>query len=253
MIQLLYLGGDNISRLSLKIIALLTMILDHISILFFPEATILRLIGRMAFPLYCFLIVDGYFHVKDDKKRLCKYILNILLFAIITEVPFNLLFYNRYFYFLQQNVLFDLFLGLIMLILLDQVKNNKALKIFYFLMTAFLSTIFFANYIFHGVILFYGFYLYKKSLKNNTLYTAIIAFATSQLLTSIVLKCFIDNKPFFNVLMNNYILAGTFITIPLILNYNGLQGKYNKAIKYLFYLSYPLHIVLFLLIKYYVL
>ena len=250
MILLLYLGGDIISRLSLKIIALITMIIDHIGSLLFPEITILRIIGRLAFPLYCFLLVDGYEHIKNDKKRLAKYAINLLLFAIISEVPFNLMQNHTCSYILHQNVLFELFVGLLMLIGVDFAKDNRLLKtIFVYLASIFAFALFF-DYSFFGVLLILGLYYYRKSDKNSILYISFLIFIILFIVYDLLATYTPDVSNYWaNSLAEDIYLIGVPFAIPLILSYNGSQGKHNRFIKYFFYFSYPLHIIILLFIE----
>ena len=99
----------------LKYIAMLTMLIDHIAasglIFLLIDAGmstrlyfISRMIGRIAFPIYVFLLVEGFVHTKDIKK----YIIRIALFALISEVPFDLAFYNTVFDIYHQNFMWEL-------------------------------------------------------------------------------------------------------------------------------------------------
>lgn len=83
---------------------------------------ILRSIGRLAFPIFCFLLVEGYFHTHDVKK----YAIRLGLFALISEIPFNLGITQQLFSFDYQNVFFTLLAGLIAIWGLDQAKNAIA-------------------------------------------------------------------------------------------------------------------------------
>jgi len=101
---------------NLKIIAIISMLIDHVGAVLFPEVLALRIIGRLAFPIFCFLIVEGYFHTKDLKK----YITRLGIFAIIAEVPFDLAFHDTILEFTYQNVFFTLAIGLVAVYLYDK-------------------------------------------------------------------------------------------------------------------------------------
>lgn len=97
----------GISQEALKILACVTMLLDHIGAVYYP-GSVLRDIGRISFPIFCFLLAEGYFHTHSRKR----YALRLILSAMLAEVPFDLAFYGRI-YWGHQNVMVTLFLGLL--------------------------------------------------------------------------------------------------------------------------------------------
>ena len=100
---------DNIKldRDVLKLIAVVTMFIDHIGSIIFPHIMFLRIIGRISFPIFAFLIVNGYRHTHNLKK----YLLRLAAFAIISEIPYNLIWSGDIAYPNSQNVFVTLFLG----------------------------------------------------------------------------------------------------------------------------------------------
>ena len=95
-----------ISQESLKLIACVTMLIDHIGAVFFPPVMWLRVIGRISFPIYCFLLSEGVHHTRSP----LKYGLRLLLVALLAELPYDLLFYGR-FTWLRNSVMVTLLLG----------------------------------------------------------------------------------------------------------------------------------------------
>ncbi len=119
-------GTRTFTGYDLKIIALATMLIDHIGAVVlwrYMDATnqmsgwvaseyqIIRYIGRMAFPIYCFLLVEGFLHTKS----VGKYILRLIAFALISEVPFDMAFGNDICLWESSNVFFTLAIGLVLI------------------------------------------------------------------------------------------------------------------------------------------
>ena len=133
-----------LSGSALKLIALITMIIDHIgaavlemgviegyntgmlnisyeSALFWWNVdSVLRAIGRISFPIYCFLIAEGYTHTRDPRK----YALRLGAFALISEIPFDLAFYHSWWSMEHQNVFFTLLLGLLAIMTVDYYERR---------------------------------------------------------------------------------------------------------------------------------
>ncbi len=112
------------SAFVLKIIAMVTMIIDHMSVVFLQDnLTLLRIgrsIGRLAFPIFCFLIVEGYHHTKN----VWKYMLRLLIFAVISEVPFDMMADGKFAAWENFNVLWTLLFGLLAITLVDLLKQK---------------------------------------------------------------------------------------------------------------------------------
>lgn len=110
------------SGTALKWIAVVSMFLDHAaevlladfavsSLLWRQIYEVMRGVGRLAFPIYAFLLVEGFLHTRDIKK----YQMRLLVFAVLSEIPFDLAVFHTLFYWNYQNVFFTLFLGLLAL------------------------------------------------------------------------------------------------------------------------------------------
>ena len=123
-----------LSGSALKCIALVTMIIDHIGVILLKNSnivllrtgmgpltlyTLMRKIGRLAFPIYCFLLVEGFLHTHDRRK----YGLNLLIFALISEIPWNLE-HTGALHYTAQNVFFTLFLGYVGLCCIENFRED---------------------------------------------------------------------------------------------------------------------------------
>lgn len=100
----------------LEMIAMITMFIDHVGLVFFPNEEWLRAIGRVAFPLYVWFLVVGY----KKTKNLKKYTLRLVIIALAAQLPYSYLFKLP-----QFNVVFTLLLALAALYVLDRVKKRK--------------------------------------------------------------------------------------------------------------------------------
>ena len=100
------------------------MFIDHAGLALFPSVGIFRCIGRLAFPLYCFLVAQGFRHTRDIRA----YARRLLLLALISEVPFDLLIFGRISSAMEQNVVFSLLLGLLALYAVRMLEGKSAVQ-----------------------------------------------------------------------------------------------------------------------------
>ena len=220
----------GISAAVLKWIAVVTMIIDHFAVAVYPQFAsyeysvyyIMRKIGRLAFPIYCFLLVEGFFHTKNVKK----YFRNCFLFAILSEIPFNMAIFGQVFYSRGQNVYFTLCIGLATLIILDRRKRYPKskymlLQIFIIVLAASIGQIFDVDYHWKGVLFIVMFYYVRNMQEWIRNLVGICAFA--------------------------YEGTAPLAFLPIHF-YNGTRGR---QMKYLFYAIYPIHLLILGLIRLY--
>jgi hypothetical protein len=217
----------------LKIIALTTMIIDHYGAIFQGDTMFFRMIGRLAFPIYCFLLVEGYFHTSDVKK----YAKRLFIFALISEVPFDLAFYNKL-GFVHQNIFFTLFIGLAAIYILDNRegkynfnKNTVVLiKTAVILISCVLATLLSVDYSAIGIIYILVFYFTR----NYDKFKRFITIVPIMLIVNFSASIF---QQF------------SLLALPLLYSYNGELGPKNKILQISFYVAYPLHLMIFYIIK----
>ena len=212
----------------LKIIAIVTMLIDHLAAFCWyneplfqqPLFTIgkpitiyllLRVIGRFAFPLFAFLLVQGFIHTRSRKR----YGLNLLVFAIISEIPWNLLRSGTWLC-PKQNVFFTLLIGLLGLCAMERFKENRKYLLASLAGLLILSVLVNADYGCAG----YAFILLLYAMRDNRILQAVIG------------SC---------ILPGRWITGLAFIPINM---YNGQRGFIKGTfVKYLFYAFYPLHLI----------
>jgi hypothetical protein len=124
----------------LEIIAMITMLIDHIGYIFFPDEKIFRYIGRVAFPIYVYSLTLGYHYTKSHKM----YVIRLLRLAFVSQIPYTLAFVST-----QLNVIFTLLICLLILWIID----NKKWFIAFPLTIILIGLSQFCDYGFYGVLL----------------------------------------------------------------------------------------------------
>lgn len=218
------------SSFLLKIIACITMFTDHVGYLIFHgKLSFMNYIGRIAFPIFAYQISEGYLHTKNLKK----YLLRLLIFAIISQYPY-MLFHNLISSSFALNIFFTLLLGLICIIIYDKL-SNKFISLILCTEIAFIAELIHCDYGFWGIAVVLFFYIFKdkKMLMN---------------LSFILLVCI---KYFYRFYIYGFsfktlwLFIGTLSPLIFINLYNKKQGR---KIKYFLYIFYPVHLLLIYLI-----
>lgn len=237
-----FVGRYGLSGSVIKIIAIVTMLIDHVGAGIFENwmfgsgmklepwmydlNLVLRGIGRIAFPIFCFLLVEGYTHTRN----VWKYFGRLMLFGVISEIPFDLAIFRTVWHKEYQNVFWTLALGVLMMICMDKVsgfnsfkkheKLNKLAVIAFdaaiFFVVAVLAVIFSTDYHALGIMTILLIYVSRKNR-----WMQLIAVAAACWLV-------LDELP------------ALFCLIPLAL-YNGKRGF---GLKYFFYAFYPAHLLI---------
>ncbi|WP_277236881.1 TraX family protein [Merdimonas faecis] len=197
----------------LKCIAIVSMALDHTGAVLYPSQIWLRCLGRIAFPIFCFLIVEGFFHTHDVRR----YMGRLGVFALISEIPYDLAFRGVPLEYAHQNVFFTLLIGIGMMVLLER-NREWPVKAVILLLAMWLAVLIRSDYNFRGVLLIFVFYIFHESR-----WLAVTA------------------GGFWNFLYQGVIQKyGVLSVLPLAL-YNGERGR---KMKYFFYIFYPAHLLL---------
>lgn len=207
----------QINTFTLKMIAIITMVIDHVGHIFFPEMTLLRIIGRLSFPIFAYVLTEGFIHTKDVKK----YMLRLGIFAILSEIPYDLAIMGSVLEFTHQNIFFTLFLGMLMMWLVSKTKNiilQYGIVAALILLCQLLNT----DYSNIGVLMIFIFYVFRERKIEKLLIVGLIFIA-----------------------LTGGIQLYAILALPLIALHNGEQGPKMKAF---FYLFYPAHLLILYLI-----
>lgn len=217
----------------IKIIAIVTMVIDHVGLFFFPHLLWPRIIGRIAFPLFAWLIANGARHTRDMRA----YGVRLFALALVSQIPFtlaNLQIGGSLFYL---NVVFTLFLGLVAIYAL-QMLRHPALKVSAVLVLALIANVIHADYGAAGVLSIAAFYIFfdRKLLLilSQAVILGILPIIVSYL--EYVLKMSLSL-----VYIGSVFEAFSLISLGFILLYNGQLGIRANM---LFYYFYPIQYVL---------
>lgn len=220
----------------LKCIALVAMTVDHVVSVVFPGyptdwyIILLHIVGRLAAPIFWFFIAEGYHYTRDRRK----YTLRLLAFALIGHFAYNFAFGIPFIpfqtsVFNQTSVMWPLFWGVVALGITDHEKLKQWQKTL--LIIGICVITFCADWSCIAVmaILEIGQHRgdFKRQMQGMMVYVAMYA---------VVYALFIH--PVYGAIQ-----IFTALTIPLLMRYNGERGKW-KGMKYLFYVYYPLHLIL---------
>ena len=252
-------SAGKIPGSTLKIIAMVCMLIDHTAAVLFDRILIsrgllnavnasdggasflstgntaviyyadmiMRAIGRISFPIFCFLLIEGFMHTHDVKK----YALNLGIFALVSEIPFDLAFAGKPFYLDYQNVFFTLFIGLVMMIFLQKIDSKAQKdagawqranwkvsvgKLLVIVAACAVATLLKTDYSAMGILTIVLMY----NMRKNKMYCIGIGCAVLTLLSLNEITCFLAMIP--------------------VHFYNGKRGL---NLKYPFYAFYPVHLL----------
>ena len=210
-----FIQGKGLSGSALKVIALVSMTLDHIAYHLMDHGIAydaMRTMGRMAFPIFAFLLVEGYVHTRSVRK----YALNLFVFALVSDIPWWLLNRDN-----THNVFFTLLLGLVAMEGMNKIGNKPLHWCVLMAVVCGIATYLHVDYEYSGILLICAFYMFR---------------------TYNVMKCLLAT-----LFMYPYGVAGLWLGLVVLLCYNGQRGFINgQYAKYIFYTYYPLHLLFFL-------
>ncbi len=227
------------SSFLLKIIACFTMLLCHIPFVYPQYSVPLIYIGKISFPLYAFLISEGYVHTRNFSK----YLTRLIVFGVISQIPAYLLFVGKSFNGLYLNIFFTLALGLLGIRIYDKIKS-KYISIPLIILLSVIAELLKFDYGAFGVLMIVCFYVFKRNKLNMVL---------SQMFLMFILymkKMSYYTFSLFNLQYILFQLLFSVISLAIILTYNGKKGKSSSKIKLMFYCFYPVHLIILDLLKF---
>lgn len=238
----------DISSAGLHILAMAFMLCDHLWATVIPGNNWLTCIGRLAFPIFAFMLVEGYFHTRNLKK----YALRLLIFAVFSEIPFNLMYSSSPTYILHQNVIWTLLIGLWMIHLNEkaQTGNKPILASLVRVGTVFLGIILglvsFADYNAAGVLMILVFYFFR----GNYWWCYLGQLVGMYYINFEMLRGLVYPVTIFGFSMEIPQQGLAILSLIFIWLYRGRKGYSSKWFQQLCYWFYPAHMLLLWLIRY---
>ena len=222
------------SGAQLKYLAFISMLIDHVNNAIVTPmldgggfllylSNIFSILGRIAFPIFIFFIVEGFFKTSNRKK----YLITLLIFGVISEVPFDMFTSKTFFDPHWNNMMFTLALCLITIWIIDSIKNKLDNKVLWYVISiiililfGFLAMQLSLDYDYHAIVVAYLFYIFydKPILGAGLGYLSII-------------------KELYS-----------FLGFGMTLTYNGERGRQYKWLNYFFY---PVHILILGILRFY--
>jgi len=231
------------NRFTIKIIAITTMLIDHMGAMLFPQAIWMRMIGRLAFPLFAWMIAQGFRYTHSRRK----YLIRLLIFAVICEVPFQLAFPGH-----GTNVLWTLALGLTAITAWEAIED-KVLGAAAVLACGIAALALKTDYDIYGVLTIFLFHLFGDAKDRGKLAGSLLALNLIYLPVSYGLwETIFTRSDSWMILarLENVILQTlSMFALLFVFTYNGRPGPLRA--KYLFYAFYPGHIFILYLIAHY--
>ena len=217
----------------LKLIACITMLIDHFGHAIVPNLPVpymvelyyaCRILGRLAFPIYCFLLVEGMHHTRNPRK----YILRLGIGILLAELPFDILFEGG-FTWAYQSVMVTLTLGAIMLLCMRKTEK-KGVKLLLVIPFTVLAELAKCDYGGWGIVIIAVFGLFDG--------------AGLQTLALLLVNGYMESArvPILGIPVSVQLFA-VLAMVPIAL-YSGRKLSHSKTLQWAFYLFYPVHLLL---------
>lgn len=238
---------NGLTSFTLHILAMLFMLCDHLWATLFPAAEWLSCIGRLAFPIFAFMIAEGYSHTSNVKK----YVLRLLICAVITEVPFDLFYGGTVFYPFHQNVLWTFLIALLTIILIEKTRKLKkrflgwVLAAVTVLVSYAVGTLAMVDYYGAGILTVLVFYFFReRKWQNFAAQLVCLAVINIGMLKGMYYTFTFAGHEFELAQQGLALLA----LIPIWL-YKGERGYHSRWFKWFCYAFYPAHLIILYIVS----
>ena len=226
----------GLNSTALRLLAILFMLLDHLWATVVPGNLWMTCAGRLAFPIFAFQLYEGYRHTGDFRR----YCLRLLLFALLSEIPFNLFYAGSVLFPFHQNVMFTLLLGLLAIRQADMLRREQGIKRKSLRCLALLAVLaggvlLFPDYGLMGVMTVLCFFVFREH--------RLFQLAAMAVLNIFAFKGQTIPVSLFGLACDFPIQGFALLSLPLIWLYNGQKGPGGRGLRLFWYIFYPLHML----------
>lgn len=240
-------GQFDLSAAALHILAMVFMLMDHMWATVLPAQGWLTCVGRLAYPIFAFLVVEGYFHTHSFRK----YLLRLFLFAVLSEIPFDLMYDGSAFYPFHQNVLWTFLIALLCIHLMERLRAKYSRWVYgcgcvgVCLLGYLLGTVGMVDYYGAGVLIVLAFYFFRPRRWFCLLgQIVVLGYLNIWMLKGRYYPISLGGWSFDFYQQSLALLS----LIPIWL-YRGRQGHHSKGFQYACYAFYPVHMLVLAVIS----
>ena len=235
---------NGLSGFDLKLLAMLLMLCDHLWATIVSGNDWLTCVGRLAFPIFAFQIAEGWAHTSDRRN----YRRRVLIWALISEIPFNLMAAGGLVYPFHQNVMFTFWLAMLFMGLMDRAEQKGRLAfglsiVASILLGYFVGFVLFVDYFGYGIVTVLVFYLARK-----IAYSWLVQLLGIGYINLFLMKGLVYPISLFGMEWNFPQQGFALLALPLIWLYNGRAGTRSKAARLVGYAFYPVHMLILALL-----
>lgn len=224
---------------ALHLIAMLSMFIDHAAIILFDNQEIMRMMGRIAFPIFAFLLVEGFKKTKSRKN----YFLRLLMLAVISEPIFDYALTGKFVYWFHQNTIFTFIIAFGFMLYIEKNRKNLFKVALALAATPVVGFVTLIDYFYVGITTVMVFYMFDKRTKTHLV---------GQIISMTIIAFAISGNPLYEFSNASFVIPDEILSIfslAFIWLYKGVQGYHKPWFRNFCYAFYPGHFALLILIK----
>ncbi len=258
------------------------MLCDHLASAFFDGNAVMRSIGRTAFPIYAFLIAEGFYHIKNrstaDEKlaggygsngtsldkgisgiaissKVKKHFTRLLLLTLISEIPYDLMEEGKFFAWNSQSVMLTLLVGMAGLLIVEYFRNFPVFIVVFYVVAALAMYLARPNYYVAGIFMILFYYWYANNCREWPVWKKYLILTAFSLVYLPLYNWIRYGFPGLEELVTRTLKGWSWLVPYIWINllfatYNGKNGYKNKTLNMCYALFYPVHLLIIAIIEF---